>query len=423
MSAYEIVYILTNILYLFAVNKMLNFMFDKEECKEKSKKIIFIFYYVVLSGLIFITRVPIVIFAINIVFLSFLTLCFKSSVQRKIMSVVLIYSVGLVIELISLAIFGFFEFSGFEDSTFNSITILIFLRVVTLVVVHLITRYKKSLKNSYKISKIYYLTFSIVLFGTLYLFIAQLESQNLTVSKLVISGAILIIVNVTMIIIDDKIYNSIVTENEKNMLKQQNIAYENQMEIINQSTEEIRLLKHDFKNHLLMLSNIYKSDKKEEFELYIDKILGNIENDTISNSNNFVIDSILNFKLRSIKDSDININLDINVPISVDIYAYDLTSILSNLLDNAVTACEKSKDKKLNIKIISKMGNLIILIDNSYDGKIICENGKLKTTKLFKSEHGLGIKSVEKTLEKYGGELRFDYTSNVFSTSVLIPYM
>lgn len=215
MSAYEIVYILTNILYLFAINKMLNFMFDKEECIEKSKKIIFILYYVILSGLIFITRVPIAIFAINIVFLSLLTLCYKSSVQRKIMSVVLIYSVGLVIELISSAILGFVEFSGFKDSTCNSITIIIFVRVVTLVVVYLITRYKKSLKNSYKIPKVYYLTFATVLFGTLYLFIAQLESQSLTISKLVISGTILIIVNVTMIIIDDKIYNSIVTENEK----------------------------------------------------------------------------------------------------------------------------------------------------------------------------------------------------------------
>ena len=103
--------------------------------------------------------------------------------------------------------------------------------------------------------------------------------------------------------------------------------------------------------------------------------------------------------------------------------ANDLTTILANLLDNSIIASTKSKQKILNIRISSKMDNLIIFIDNSYEGNIIVENGKFKTTKHVKSNHGLGIKSIENVLLKYNGEMRASYTTNLFSTSVIIPYL
>lgn len=423
MSTYELVNIITNILYIFAINKMFNFLFFDSECKVKFKRLIFVLYYVLMSIISLFNVVPLVNLFINIFLFFMLSLCYKVPVQRKIIGVILVYSVGLVIEIISLATLGFFEFSGFKNTEFNSISALIFTRVVTVVVVYLITRHKLLFSGNNTIPKIYYLMFSIVLFGSLYLFLSQLENNNLTISKILISGTVLIVVNLTMIIIDERIYKLILMENEKNMLIQQNSAYENQMNIINQSTEDFRLIKHDFKNHLIMMSSLNKSRKIDEFDAYISHILGNIEDDIISETNNFVIDSIINFKLRNIKNMGIDLTIDINIPETINILAYDLTCVLSNLLDNAISACKDSQDKKLDIKISYKMKNLIILISNSYNGKIICENGKLKTTKKSKLNHGLGLKSVEKILESYGGEMGINYDENTFLISVIIPYM
>ena len=422
LSFYEFIYITTNIIYIFTISKLFEIFFDKKSCNLKIKNIACLGYFISLGVIIFITRLPIIMLIINILFLFIISLSYKSSFQQKIFSISFVYSIVLIIELISSVSFGFFELSGIEDSTFNSVSVLIFTRIVTLVIVYLISRYKNSLKKEYNIPKIYYLAFFIVLFGTLYLFIFGLDNKNITINHIMISGAVLILVNTTMIIVDEKIYNSIIITNEKKILEQKNEALENQMEIINQSSENIRLLKHDFKNHLIMLANLYKSNKSDEIENYIHNLLGSIEKETFANSKNFVIDSILNFKLRSINNSNIKLSLDINVPITVDILACDLTTILGNLLDNAITACEKSKEKILNIKISSKMGNLIILISNSYDGKIINENGEIKTTKIYKSGHGLGIKSIQNILEKYDGEMRINYNSDTFSTSIIIPY-
>lgn len=422
MLIYETVYIVTNTIYIFTISKLFQIFFDEENCNNKLKSVILIFYFFLLSSIIFITRIPIIILTVNLFFLSLLSLSYTSSFQKKIISISFIYAIGIVIELLSSTAFGFFELSGIKNSTFNSISVLIFIRMITLIIVYVLSRYKSSLKKEYNIPKIYYLAFFVVLFGTLYLFISRFTTESITVSHILVSGIILITVNATIIVIDEKIYESIVLENEKKILRKNNEALQNQMEIINQSTEAIKLLKHDFKNHLIMLSTLYKNGETHEIQTYIDTILGNIESEAYANSNNFMIDSIINFKLRSVKSKKINCSVNINVPITLNILAHDLTVVLSNLLDNAITACEKSKQKILDIKITANMGNLIILIDNSYGGKIIDEKGNLKTTKLYKIEHGLGLTSVKKTLEKCDGEIKINYTNDMFSVSVVIPY-
>ena len=422
MSLYEQVYIITNIIYIFAIYKLFHVFFDKTACDNKIKIITLSMYFIALSAGIFITRIPIITLLINLVFLFITSFSYKSSLQKKLIATSCIYSLILIIELTTQVFFGFVELSGMKDSTVNSISILIFLRVIILIIAYLMSRYRNSFKKDHNIPKIYYSAFSVVLFGTLYLFISLLENENITINHIIVNATVLIIVNITMIIIDEKIYNAIISENEKNILKQQNSAYENQTEIINQSTEAIKILKHDFKNHLIMLSNLYLNSKSEEIEPYINNLLGTIENELFSNSNNFVIDSIINFKLRNLENTGMKIYVDVSVPQTVNIMAYDLTTILANLLDNAIISSKKSEQKIIDIKISSKMDNLIILIDNSYDGNIIVENGKFKTTKHFKSNHGLGIMSVEKVLMKYDGEITTEHTSNIFFTSVIIPY-
>lgn len=406
MSFYNISYISTNGIYIFSIYKLFQIFFSEDNCNKKVKKIILSTYFVGLSLIIFVTRIPIILLFVNLFFLFCISLTYRSSFQKKIIYVSLIYSITLTIELLLSVLFGFIDLSGTSNSTFNSVSILIFIRVMILSLAYFANKYVKLLKKEYKIPKMYYTLYFVVLFGSLYLFICGISSENVTIERIIISGIVLITVNITMILIDEKIYNAIILEHDQNILRQYNESLENQMEIINQSTEAIRLLKHDFKNHLIMLYSLNENCKQDEIKSYINTILGNIENESFSNSGNFVIDSIINFKLRNIKSLDIKILIDINIPITINILAYDLTAILGNILDNAITACKESNEKILEIKISSKMDNLIILMSNSHDGKIINENGNLKTTNQYKNNHGLGIKSVKKywknIMEKLG---------------------
>lgn len=422
MLDYEIVHIGTSPIFTFAIYKLFHSFFEEQVDNKRSELLSYFVYTVLLSAIIFVTRVPLIMLVFNVVSLFLLSFYYQFSIHRKIVVTSLIYTILLLVEIIVSAGIGFLDISIYNNSSFNSIVGLILIRTITMIVAYLFSKYKSSKKNDYPLSPIYYLACTVILFGTLYLFTTSLENDNLTIYNILISGTILIIVNITMIIIDEKIYNAINSANEKNVLKQQNIAYENQAEIISQSTKSIIALRHDMKNHFIMLSEMYQNNKSDEIETYIGNIIHEIDNGGFSKSNNFVIDSIINFKLGTLQGTNAKINVNVDIPQQINILAYDLTIILGNLLDNAITAVLKSKNKKLDLQISCSMGNLIILVDNSFNGKLIIENGRFKTTKKFNCNHGIGLANIEKSLGNYGGEIRTEYTTEMFSVAVIIPY-
>lgn len=421
MIGYELVHIVTNAIFVFAIYKLFHSFFFEEIYNKKIEWVSYILYYFFSSGIILITKLPLLLLVFTISFMFMLSLNYKSSIQKKIIVSFFIYTILFVIEIVISVGLGFIDFSAIKNSTFDSVIGLILIRTTTMIVAYLLNKYKSAANKDYQLPKIYYLTFSIILIGTLYLFANSLENASLTLHNVIVSGAILIIVNITMIIIDEKIYKSIIISNEKNILQQQNVFYENQAEIINQSTESIRALKHDMKNHFLMLNEMFKNDKKIEIEKYIKNILNDIDGGMFSQSNNFVVDSIINFKLAKLQDINVELNIDINVPQVIHITPYDMTVLLGNLLDNSISALLKCKKRELNLRISCSMGNLIILISNTYEGNVIFKNEKFLTTKSSKENHGIGLGNVNKVIEKYDGEIRIEYTDNMFLVDVLIP--
>jgi len=72
--------------------------------------------------------------------------------------------------------------------------------------------------------------------------------------------------------------------------------------------------------------------------------------------------------------------------------------------------------------IIIKYKNnvLFIYINNSFDGSIIYEGDKIKTTKKDKENHGIGLNNVEKILKKYDGIMKVYHTEKRFHVDILM---
>ena len=117
-----------------------------------------------------------------------------------------------------------------------------------------------------------------------------------------------------------------------------------------------------------------------------------------------------------------NVHLKYSITISKDlkINVFDLNIILGNLLNNAIEAIEKAERKYFFINIYFEKNILFIHIENTYDGNIIKEKETLMTTKEEKQLHGLGLKSVSSILEKYDGDIIYDYNDIYFITDVML---
>ncbi len=423
MLSYEMMYIITTPISLITLREFFRFFLGEQTYSKKIEILSYITFGVLMTIFYFNIKTPILLLLFNLFCFFLISFNYNCKFIRKIVSVFVIYILLMTIEAIVWAFTCYGVVYLTEEVPYSSTLGIVIIRVLGLVISHFMGKVKKTNNEEISMPVYYYLAQLVVLLGLLYLFLIATSGEGVKTSELIISSCILILVCTIIIIVDEKVYKTIIITTENNLLKQQNIAYENEVEIVNSSIEAIKGVKHDIKNHILILDAIYKNKQFDEFEGYIQKILKEIDNEKkIVNSNNFIVDSIVNLKLKGLVDDRIEIVTNVKIPNKINILAFDLNVLLSNLLDNAITAIRETEGKaKLNIYMHCVKGSLIIIIDNTYNGVISAKNGNLLTTKKIKDEHGIGIKNIKKMVEQYNGDIDIRYTDKTFSVEILIP--
>lgn len=101
----------------------------------------------------------------------------------------------------------------------------------------------------------------------------------------------------------------------------------------------------------------------------------------------------------------------------------DIVVILSNLLSNAIEACEKYSGKKvIKLKFIKEGDDIIISVKNTYNGELEIRDGEIQTSKLYDSdEHGIGINNIIDVIEKYQGSYTIQNDKEEFYFSIMLP--
>lgn len=239
---------------------------------------------------------------------------------------------------------------------------------------------------------------------------------------IIIGILILFIINIFVFYLYDVLIKSHQEKLEKRLLLQQNNAYIKQFQVINQSQENIKMLRHDIKQHMLVVQTFIEKDDKPATLEYLKSIFDLINGpDEYAKSGSVEVDSILNNKISEAVKLNIEVDLKITIPEKLMIHPFDLSVILGNLLDNAIEATLKvNGEKKINISIEFERNVIYIYIVNPFEGKLAYEGNKLITTNRDKENHGLGLKSVLQSVDKYNGEIDIYQTNKMFHVNVLI---
>lgn len=221
---------------------------------------------------------------------------------------------------------------------------------------------------------------------------------------------------------------------EKSALKRSNqlvddarlALYEKQVMLMQDYLNNMSMLRHDLKNKLSPLYGLAESGKNKELLEELENLTSFCGNKDYINTGNSAIDSIINFKLDSANKKGIEVNSNILIPKNLAIAAFDAAAILGNLLDNAIEAAEKTEKPTLKLSMKYVKGSLIIEVTNSYAGSLVPDSGdgSFKTTKTDGAQHGIGLKSVRETLNKYDGTIQFyskkdSYVSRFTAKAVL----
>ena len=136
------------------------------------------------------------------------------------------------------------------------------------------------------------------------------------------------------------------------------------------------------------------------------------------------LDYLISSKMALAEQEQIKTKVNIEYPHNTNIRSVDLTTILGNLLDNALEAAKAAPEslRFLNLTIRRINAMLIIKVENGYGNTPIQENGKLLTSKKDKAFHGWGLKSVQTAADRYDGTIRTDYKDHVFQSVVTLSF-
>lgn len=181
---------------------------------------------------------------------------------------------------------------------------------------------------------------------------------------------------------------------------------------------------HEYKNQISCIESLLDKKQYSKLEEYVKKINGSLNNepDTI-NTNNVIVNAILNTKYQEADAKGIVFVFRVNDLSELKIKDEDVVTILSNLLNNAIEACETCEGKKvIKFKFIKEDDMTIIAVKNTFNYDVKYENGEIKSTKTTNvDEHGVGIKNVLKSIEKYGGSYVIEDKNKEFFFSIIIP--
>lgn len=199
--------------------------------------------------------------------------------------------------------------------------------------------------------------------------------------------------------------------------------YEKQQEMadeIRRIQQQIGLLKHDMKNHTLVILSYLEENETEEARKYAGEILDKLNRMyTYVNVGNSLLSYIMNSKLSMAKEMGIEIKAEIeNLPFSY-MDSVDFSSLLTNMLDNAINGAMESRDRKLEVHIVSEKGFDIITVKNSIDGSVLKDNPNLASSK-EEPGHGCGMRQIRGITEKYEGSIDIYEKNGMFIVSVFM---
>ena len=185
--------------------------------------------------------------------------------------------------------------------------------------------------------------------------------------------------------------------------------------------ESIRLLKHDMAGKLTTLRGLIEAGTADDTLEYLNEMGIELNGEKRYSTGNPIIDIIVNEKANTAKMSNIEFDCNIVITNYKKLPVYEIGSIISNLLDNAIfaTAKENDGDRKICIQGFMKDNFFIIEVKNTFTKEIKqWKEGMPLSSK--GDNHGLGLKSVKRIAEKYLGTVSLDIQNGWFDARVML---
>lgn len=195
-----------------------------------------------------------------------------------------------------------------------------------------------------------------------------------------------------------------------------------EMAAMKEAHKNAAIYRHDMRHHLSLIGGYLADGDNQKAVDYIRLVQEGIDEITPNRySENNTVYLILSSFASKAKLSGVSFSVYAGLPPNLSIPETELCALLSNGLENAITAASQVAEEQLRTVRISchvHKRKLLIYIENSFKGEIVMENGLPQSQH---QGHGFGVKSMAMIAEKYGGYSSFTAKDEVFTVKIVLP--
>lgn len=206
-------------------------------------------------------------------------------------------------------------------------------------------------------------------------------------------------------------------ERENQMIQMNYRLLERQVELLEESVESGRRIRHDARHHNAVIAEYVRKGQKEELLWYLKEYEKETDQGiTEMICANTAVNNILSAYTRKARSEGIEVTLDVEIGKNLMVSSIDLVAILANAYENAIYACmevKKYSDERecfIHLMLKKRKNKLVISCSNTCRMEMELKDGKPKT----EFTGGVGVSSIIRAAGKYGGEYDFKNDKGVF---------
>jgi len=201
---------------------------------------------------------------------------------------------------------------------------------------------------------------------------------------------------------------------------------QNQMDMyhsMQRSYEQQRRLLHDYSNQLQCIQEMLARGEMEETLRYLSGLTGNLKKSVDHiNTNHMVVNVVLNRKYQDAQEKGILMTISVNDLSGLMISEEEIVTLLVNLLDNAIEACEKLAGRRvIQFKMVMEEEGLVLSVRNPVKGPVKIKDNRIVTSKHDRARHGIGLLNVDSVVRQNDGTSVLKCEDGWFCFAAMIP--
>ena len=204
----------------------------------------------------------------------------------------------------------------------------------------------------------------------------------------------------------------------QNIMQTQYQAYRLSRESIDMVNQKY----HDLKHQIALIRSQADPGRTEAYLRQMEQEIQSYE--ALNQTGNPVLDVMLTNKGLYCQKHDIEFKYITDGKLLGFMEDMDISALFGNMLDNAIEAVERLDDPQkrlIRLYVAGENAFLRIRIENYCEERLRFHDGLPVTSKRDRNLHGYGMKSMRRTVDKYGGSLAADQDGNWFALRILIP--